>query len=93
MYRPSEGDLFATAVLEVELVGRSLSFSVQRDASSFKVEIHPADQDRQRVEERASRLEAGKGIRAVVVEKADEGFDGFSSEDLSAIVSGVDEDV
>jgi hypothetical protein len=93
IYRHGTHASFTTAALEVELADRRISFSIRRHDGAFKLTVYPADQDRQRVEARASELEQLDALLEVVVAKPEEEFDGFSWEDLSAIVFGVDTDV
>jgi hypothetical protein len=93
LYRPGPADQFSEGALEVELAGRRISFSILRRNGGFRVVVHPAAQDDRAARSLADTLAQTDLIRELVFSDELESFDGFSWEELSAIVSGVDTDV
>ena len=93
LYRPGPADRFSQGALEVELAGRRIAFSILRRDAGFRVVVHPSAQDDPAARNLADTLTQTDLIRELVFRDSLEDFDGFSSEDLSGIVSGVDTDV
>lgn len=93
LYRPPGGSRYAEGSLEVALGDRRLAFRIDRVPGGFAVRVHAEDIDSAAVRELAAELESSPEIQNLSIGEGLETFDGFSSEDLSTIVYGVDTDV
>jgi hypothetical protein len=93
LYRKDLADPFSHGVLDVELSGRRMSFSMDREKGGYRVIVRAASQDDRVARSLADLLANTSVISEVLFTDRPEGFDGFSTEDLSAIVYGVDTDV
>ena len=93
LYRAERGDSFGYAVLEVGLEGRRISFALHRTGGGYGVTVHAHEKDATAARQLAHLIESHEGITQLAFGESVESFDGFSTEDLSAIVYGIDTDV
>ncbi len=93
LYRPGRGDSFDYAVLEVGLEGRRVSFSLQREDGGYAVTVHSHEDDAPAARQLAHLIQSYDSVAQLAFGESVESFDGFSTEDVSAIVYGIDTDV
>ena len=93
LYRPPGARRYEEGTLEVALGDRRLAFGIGRMPGGFAVRVHAEDRDSAVLRDLAGELESSPEIQNLSIGEGLETFDGFSSEDLSTIVYGVDTDV